>query len=555
MSTVELSGDGFEGAGSDGGLEPATVAYEDLTADDLTALPPKRHAAKPDFMTTHFPVDVEEFQSIKTRVEEEQGDAPDALVPDDLETEGQEDDNLEVLDAAPELGADGDIGEDDLAMAPEEFGVLAPGGGHSFEGLPQTRFQPPDCAVAVGPDHVLAAVNTSMAIYTKSGVMLRRWPDMTQFFAPVLPTGAGIFDPQVHYDHYNARWIVLIAARRQSPAGSWILLAASQTSDPNGRWWLWALDFSVDGSNPSGNWADYPMLGIDSQSITIGTNQFAMSGGGGFQYGKVRILKSSEVYSGAAIRWWDFWRLREPNDNLAFTVQPCRHFRGRGDFPVWMVNSEFGSGNNLVLWRINDVLGMWSGRAPSLVKWEVPVASYSIGPDARQSGTTRRIETNDDRLLNAVYQSVSQTQRVWTAHTVRVQWSGDTEPRTGIRWYEIDVGRRQVVQQNTYGARGLYYYFPVIQTDLGRNAHVTFGRSGENQLAQLRQTGRRVGDTANRLQGSRLVKAGESSYQGSRWGDYFGIARDGGDAQRVWGYGEFADSSSTWGTWIHSTRF
>lgn len=540
-----------EGAPSEGVVNAVSIGHEDLTVDELTLLPPKRKAAKPDFMLTHFPVTMGEFAKAKksaTKTESKKRTlTPTGKV-------GQEDDAGVDTDEAPAADPDADIGEDEDAGEGAALATaLAPPTGHSFEGLPQTRFQPPDCAVAVGPNHVVAAVNTSMGIYDKSGNLLRRWPDLVQFFRPVLPTGAGIFDPQVHYDHYERRYILVIAARRQSPTGSWILLAASQTSDPTGRWWIWSLDFSVDGSNPSNNWADYPMLGIDTQALYIGTNQFQLSGG--FAYGKVRILNKAEIYSGSGLAWWDFWNLTEPNGNRAFTVQPCRHYRGRGNFPCWMLNSEFGSGNNLVLWRIQDPRGHWFGRTPSLDRWEVRVNPYEIGPDARQGGTSVRIETNDDRLLNAVYQSAARTQRVWAAHTVRVSWQNDTEARTGVRWYEIDVANKTAVQQRTYGARGLYYYFPVIQTDLRRNAYLTFGRSGENQMAQLRTTGRLASDPTNSLQSSALVKAGESSYRGNRWGDYFGTSRDGGDGNRVWGYGQFADSSGTWGTWLHSGKF
>ncbi|MGI8459872.1 MAG: hypothetical protein ACR2LI_17385 [Propionibacteriaceae bacterium] len=474
-----------------------------------------------------------------------------ALAPGEDDTAQQDDGTDEARLPAVDEGADIDE-SGGLAGAAQES-ALAPPLGHSFEGLPQTRFRPPDCAVAVGPRDVLVAVNTSMAVYDKTGTLQQRWPDLSQFFAPVLPTGAGVFDPQVHYDHYNHRWLIVLAARRATPAGSWILLGASQTADPRGRWWVWALDFSVDGSNPSNNWADYPMLGIDSQAVFIGTNQFAF--GGGFSYGKVRILNKSQIYAGSGLQWWDFWNLTEPGGAQAFTVHPCRHYRGVGNFSAYMINSEFGSGNNLVQWRISNPLAYWSGGTPTLDRWEVPVSSYSIGPDAQQPGTTVRIETNDDRLLNAVYQSQAGTQRIWASHTVSVSWSGDSEPRTGVRWYEVDVSSHAAVQQRTYGASGQYYFFPAIQVDLRRNAYLTFGRSGSNEFGQLRTTGRRVSDAANTLQGSMLIKAGESAYTGARWGDYFGICRDGGDQDRVWGYGEYADAAGTWGTWTHSNRF
>jgi hypothetical protein len=124
-----------------------------------------------------------------------------------------------------------------------------------------------------------------------------------------------------------------------------------------------------------------------------------------------------------------------------------------------------------------------------------------------------------------------------------------------VQWYEIDTTTRQVVQQGAYGASGSYYFFPVIQTDIARNAHLCFSRSSAQEFGSLRQTGRRVTDALNDLQNSALVKAGESAYTGARWGDYFGHARDGGDANQVWLYGQFADARDSWGTWVCSTRF
>jgi hypothetical protein len=97
--------------------------------------------------------------------------------------------------------------------------------------------------------------------------------------------------------------------------------------------------------------------------------------------------------------------------------------------------------------------------------------------------------------------------------------------------------------------------YPAIQTDISRNGFAVFGRCGASEFAQLRQTGRKVTDAANTLQGSAPIKSGESGYTGGRWGDYFGICRDGGDAAVVWMYGEYAGASNTWGTWVAATRF
>jgi hypothetical protein len=83
-------------------------------------------------------------------------------------------------------------------------------------------------------------------------------------------------------------------------------------------------------------------------------------------------------------------------------------------------------------------------------------------------------------------------QRLWTAHTTKFTWQGDSEARSNLQWYEIDVPSKTVVQQNGFGASGAYYFYPAIQTDLSRNAYLVFTRSSASQFADVRQTGRRV---------------------------------------------------------------
>jgi hypothetical protein len=170
-------------------------------------------------------------------------------------------------------------------------------------------------------------------------------------------------------------------------------------------------------------------------------------------------------------------------------------------------------------------------------------------------GGTNRIATNDTRLLNAVFQSDTGTQRLWTSHTISYTWPGENEARSIIRWYEIDVPTQSIAQSNGFGRAGAYYYFPAIQTDIGRITHLVFGRSSENEYAHSRQTGRRTTDPPNELQGSAAVSTGLSAYIGGRWGDYFGICRDPADRSVVWMFGEHADSGGQCATRVASTRF
>ena len=540
--------DFFSEGGSAEAVAAVTSDISSLAPPDLMpldALPPR-----PDFMKTRFPVSMEEYRALSAAAAEPDL-APMAFAPDDTVTEDQS-----TTPASPpddeEPGAD--VPEDGIVLGGQAGEAQAPATGHSFDATTATGMRPPDCTMAVGPNDVLVSVNVDLACYRKDGSLRFRWPNMNALFKSVIPPDANLFDPKLAYDHYAQRWIVVVAARRKSPNGSWILLAASKGADPVGPYWVWALDFTLDGSTPSANWADYPTLGFDTQAVYISTNQFKMTGTtNNFQYAKIRVLTKADVYAGAAIGWWDFWKLKNTDDSFAFTVQPATHFRGPGrNPPAYFANGHWPSGNTLTLWELQSPT---AGADSTLQRFDVPCRAYDLPPDADQKGTQTKIETNDPRLLNAVFQYAGGVQRLWVAMTVKVTWSDEPVARSGVQWYEIDVPSRTVAQQGVYGARGFYYYFPAIQTDANRNAYLLFGRSNAAEFASLRQTGRRSTDAANALQSSVLVKAGESTYTEGRYGDYFGNARDPVDPGRAWMYGEYADASNKWGTWVVSAKF
>ena len=518
----------------------AATAVADLSVQQATAMPPS--PARPDWMVTRYPVSREKFEQLN--------DAATQPGPPE---------------AAPEDGAQADAGEDvdtDQLEFPEDLQAPAPAApttAASFAGIPQTAWMPPDCTIAVGRSDVLVSVNADLAGYTKAGALRFRWPNMSTLFQSVLPTGGSIFDPRLAYDHYAQRWIVVAGARRQTPAGSWVMIGVSQGLDPAGAYWVWALDAALDGSTQTNNWADYPMLGIDTQAIYLGLSMFAI--GGGFQYAKVRILNKAELYAGGTgtnhfVRWYDFWGLHNADNSLSFTVQPAMHFRGTGgNPPAYLINAIWPSGTSLTLWTLANPLGSWVGSMPSLTRSTVKCNNYDLPPDGQQPDTTTRIETDDSRLLNAVYQYAGGVQRLWTCHTSKFTWQGDSEARSVVQWYEIDIPSNTIAQQGRFGVSGRHYFYPAIQTDAARNAYVAFGRSASSEYAQLRQTGRRIGDAPNALQGSVLVAAGAAAYTNGRWGDYSGICRDPGDASEVWFYGQHAGSGNTWATRVGAARF
>lgn len=535
--------------GSSGKLSasPLSRSLDQLTVTELMMAP--TNIQKPE-RPSRFPISQEEYDKLKAAAQKPRAAALQAGANADGNT-----DSAIHLKAQKAADVVADPPEDQFTEAVAATGpaALAPSFTASFKALGQTGFTPPDPALAVGNNDVLVGVNTDIAGYTKTGGLNFRWINSAALFGGVLPAGAGLFDPKMAYDHYAQRFICVAAATRTSPRGAWLLVGVSKTSNPGGAWWVYALDISVDGSTATSNWGDYPQLGFDTQAIYITTNQFAF--GGGFQYAKLRILNKAELYAGASAHWYDYWNLKNPDGSGAFTVQPCAHFRGTGgNPPAYLASAIYPAASKVVLWQLDNPIGWWSGSSPTLNKFDVASRAYSLPPPAKQAGSATNLATNDSRMLNAVFQNVGGTQRVWACHCTAFTWGGDSEGRAAINWYEIDVSTRKVVQQNTYGAAKLYYFFPVIQTDLNRNAFLMFTRSGSSEFGQMRITGRRVTDAPNDMQGSALVKAGESAYNGGRWGDYFGICRD-PDMQRVWALGEYAGPSGQWGTWVVGVRY
>jgi|HubBroStandDraft_6_1064221.scaffolds.fasta_scaffold142953_1 hypothetical protein len=87
-----------------------------------------------------------------------------------------------------------------------------------------------------------------------------------------------IFDPRVIYDPYWDRFVVLADAcancGNATSNVSAFKLAISKTGDPTGAWWIYTFNPGVG----VGDFADFPQLGMDLNSIIITYNDFLANG-------------------------------------------------------------------------------------------------------------------------------------------------------------------------------------------------------------------------------------------------------------------------------------
>ncbi|MGH9766231.1 MAG: hypothetical protein ACREAB_02250 [Blastocatellia bacterium] len=510
-----------------------------------TQLPPAALAAaaatagmkRPRPATTRYPINLETFKSLKDEAEKIKVKAKRESTL--IEDKGKKKTEKTVVPAP--------------AAPSGEMAPMAPAAVGNFAGLTSTGMIPSDCTLAAGPQHVLAAVNSTFAIFRKTGGAALFQQRLTAWFANVI-TNATIFDPKAIYDQHSGRWVLLAVALPldQSLNQSWFLISVSQTADPMGGWWNFIYDATKDGTTATNNWADYPCLGVDSQALYVTANMFRF--GGGFQYAKLRIFPKANLYAGAATGFTDYVGLKNADGSMAFTIQPC-HTYGAPQVE-YFVNSLYPSAtsstkNTLSLWSLTNSL-----TAPSLTRRAVATDPYGMPPAAPQKGGGAPLDSGDVRMLNAVFRGGS----VWSALTSFYNW-GDGVNVASAQWFQINATSGALVQQGIFGAPRRSYCYPVVMPDSNGNMTMLFARVGSSEFASIGYTGRAASDTAGRLQASSILRAGAANYVSldsiglNRWGDYNGISCDPADGRTIWLFSEFASAVNDWSTWIGSARF
>ena len=171
--------------------------------------------------------------------------------------------------------------------------------------------------------------------------------------------------------------------------------------------------------------------------------------------------------------------------------------------------------------------------------------------NASQSGTTTRVQTNDSRILNAVFRNG----RLWFTHSggrPNDGSDGSTMDRTVVSWYEVNplllnTTGTPVLQSGTLdGGADVHYFFPSIAVNMNDDAALGFSHSHSGIYVTAAVTGRQGTDPPGAMDPITTIKAGEDSYVkdfGSgrvRWGDYSATVVDPADDTTFWTIQEYA---------------
>jgi hypothetical protein len=417
----------------------------------------------------------------------------------------------------------------------------------NFSGLPSERKNQPDSIIAVGPAHVVIAVNHQLAIHTKTGV--RRFvTDFESWFAPLnsIMEGAQIFDPQLIYDQYTRHYLFLCTTRRPDKR-SWYLLSVSRTPDPLGAWAFYAIDMQITRGIRQQLWADFPRMGLDEKSIILTANMYTFPLV--YRFPKILVIKKTDLYSFKPLKFREFSHFNDATGVPARNIHAAHSY---GPSPIgYLVNTRNDFGNKITLWAVT-----YDTPLPALRRITVNVSSYSVPPFARQKQGVNVIQTATEGTgaLSAIYRRGF----IYTVHPIAKVWK--TENVSALRYYQIDPTGK-VIDEITYGSEGLSYYMPAVAVNNRGDVVLAFNRSGRTEYAGFFFCGRKNSDPKGTLSAAIPVHRGESNFEVpfngtniDHWGDYNGIAADPSNLS-FWLFGEYARTVSTWNTWVGRVQF
>jgi hypothetical protein len=439
--------------------------------------------------------------------------------------------------------------------------------------------EPPDQALAVGNGYVLEAVNTTMAIYNKSGTMLGAPTSLNQFFThdhqyDLLTGNIGAFlsDPSAYYDPVAKRWFLSILevdldpiTGAFDPSHTSVLLAVTQSSDPTGAWWIYEVNTTAIGL------PDYPMIATDANGVYISVNSFAFPDFE-FQGAYIYAVQKAALISGAPSP--NIVQVGSLLNDFGATVQPATIPPGGafsttgGGTEYFMSTLDFDGtlDNQIVVWALSNTSSL-NAPTPSLTLTHkvVNTQDYGFPPPAEQHAGVNplgqligepleTIASNDDAMHQVVYANGM----LWgAAHTIVK--SSNQQLRTGLAYFiiqpSLSAGNLQatVVKQGYVSVQNNSCLMPSMGITKDGLGVMTFTITGPDFYPTVAYA--RI-DTKHGAGPAQIVASGGVPLDGfsgyslfggggvARWGDYSACAVDDATGE-VWFAGETTIPSPT----------
>ena len=411
-----------------------------------------------------------------------------------------------------------------------------------WDGIPMTNSIPPDPIMAVGPDHIIACVNSAFRVWDKQGNLLAS-VNADSWISPVI--GSGAFDPQIIYDHYAERWFMLWDWQDNGTQQGWFIISYSDNSNPFGTWYMYKMDARVNGTTNSGTWGDFPQIGYDDEAIYINSRSFTFSGF--YQYNRIRILDKAVLYAsnGGVLPFVDIWNIGRPNvpTDKPDVLEPAKTYTpGQGGY---FYNTLQNGGVYCILYKMINP----TSATPRLRGRTIVVNTYGGAPLAGQLGGGQGIESGGSKHRHA---PIVRDNYLYAAHSIA---NTTNAAYSSVRYYKVDLSTATILEQAELGAIGYFYLYPALAIDKNHNIAVTFSRSATTEYVGAFVSTKYAADPPG-LNPSLMLQEGLGNYvvtfggTRNRWGDYMGIDLDMSNEYEVYTFTEYVRAPNTWGTYV-----
>ena len=445
---------------------------------------------------------------------------------------------------------------------------------------------PPDTTLAVGPNHIVAWVNSQYAVFNKAGTVLLGPVNGNTLF-----TGLGNVcettnrgDPILQYDRLAQRWFLsqfAFSVSGGNPIAPYLqCIAVSTTNDPTGTYYRYTISF---GSTSPNGFNDYGKLGVWNDAYYTSYNIFGGSPAGGNTGVSLCASDRTKMLAGdptattlcAPTAFYASGASFLPAD-LDGTDLPTDTTRGG-------VFVRYGN-NSLRMVRLKpDFAGStvtltdgYGGASGSFVTFSVGGTTLPCngtgGTCVDQPNTTTNLDTLGDRLMyRLAYRNRGGVDSLVVTHSVDPDGAGARS--SAIRWYEIrnplnnpadtNTGLRPFVYQNATfdpGASGDRWMGSMTTNKFGDiMLGYSYVNAGANISPSIVVAGRGQQDTINQLQTELTAVTGAGSQTGglTRWGDYSTMQVDPSDESTFWFTTQYlsANGSFNWRTRVVSYKF
>lgn len=413
-------------------------------------------------------------------------------------------------------------------------GTASPKPASSFTALRQRRraeVHPPDTHGAVGPSHLMIALNSEVAVQSRTGRTLKT-VSLAAFWQR---TGATyVTDPRVLYDPCGRRWILTTAAGFVG-AGivpSSVLIAVSRTRNPLRGWDLYRVDVDPDGQVS----ADFPQVGFNGRWIVVQT--LLASGGSLIPEQIVFAFEKADLYQGGPGKFTAFHVEGDPSPiTPVISCDPMLE-------PMYLARS---SASELHLYAVTGPVGTEKLTLERVLV--LPDTLFLSGRNlAPQRDSPARIAVDGPEYLSAVYRNGA----LWAVHTVF-----EDGPRSSIQWWRLDASAGAILDggliDDPTGDR--FYAYPSIAVNRFDDVLIGYSRFSASEYASAAYSLRLGTDAPGRFREGRIMKSGEGPYVSggvfsqNRWGDYSATVVDPRNERDLWTIQEYAESGNRWGTW------